>query len=137
MSDASRRVNQRRHPRRRVTWPVTVEAASWCLQGETLDVSPQGAKVRLKAQLEVGTRVTLHVTPPEDPPIATEAIVWRVDKDGIAFFFLSTDGGSDDEAEVLDLTAEKLRAVLDSPPPAGSQDSPYTHEHEGKPARRT
>src|SRR5262245_14897116 len=124
MSDASRRVNQRRHPRRRVTWPVTVETASRCLQGETLDVSPQGAKVRLKAQLEVGTRVTLHVTPPEDPPIATEAIVWRVDKDGIAFFFLSTDAGSDDEAEVLDLTAdalkgqdsaEKVCSVLDSP----------------------
>src|SRR5262245_10066775 len=126
MSNAPRGVNQRRrHPRRRVTWPVTVEVDSRCLQGETLDVSLQGAKVRLKAQLDVGTRVTLHVTPPEDPPTAAEAIVWRVDKDGIAFFFLSTDAGSSDEADGLDLeavalkgqdSAEKVSPVPDSPP---------------------
>jgi len=89
MSNPPRAVNLRHYPRRRVAWPVTVQADTSLLHGETLDVGPQGAKLRLTERLDVGTRVTLHFAPSEGPSTAVEAIVWRIDDDGLAFFFLS------------------------------------------------
>ena len=84
----AQKLDLRRYPRRRVAWPVTVEADKRLLHCETLDVGPQGAKLRLKEYLDVGTRTTLHLTPTEGHPMAIEAIVWRIDDDGLAFFFL-------------------------------------------------
>jgi len=101
--------------------PVTVEAETGLLQGEALDVGPQGAKVRLAERLDVGTRVSLHLTPGEDHPVP--AIVWRIDDDGTVFYFLSTDSGVgereksretilvvDDEREVLGMIVDALEA---------------------------
>ena len=81
------RLDLRRYPRHRVTLPVTVEADKRLLHGETLDVGPQGAKLRLTERLDVGTRATLHLTPTPGRPLAIEAMVWRIDDDGLAFFF--------------------------------------------------
>ena len=78
----------RRYQRRRVAWPVTVEADKRLLHGETVDVGPQGAKVRLADELKVGARATLHLTPTPGHPMSIDAIVWRIDSDGPAFFFL-------------------------------------------------
>lgn len=83
-----------RYTRPQVSRPATVQAGERLLHGEALDVGPQGAKLRLPEQLDVGTRVSLQLTPAEDHAIPVEAIVWRVDEDGVVFFFLSTDSGA-------------------------------------------
>lgn len=134
MRDAQQKQNLRRYPRRQVAWPAAVEAGQHVFHGETMDVSPQGAKLRLAEPLEVGTRVRLHLTPTQGCPVTAEAIVWRIDDDGLAFFFLctrsrpdqqeegSTEDGAitpsarptetllvvDDEPEVLNLAADTL-----------------------------
>ena len=134
MLSLEQRTELRRYPRRRVTWPVTVEVNKRLLLGETLDVGPQGAKLRLAERLEVGTRATLHLTRTEGHPVIIEAIVWRIDDDGLAFFFLSTKSSAgepgnsptkigmttatptasetilvvDDEPEMLSLVADSL-----------------------------
>jgi len=78
----------RRRPRSRVSCPVTVEAGNRILQGETLNLGPSGAKLRLDERLQEGTAVTLHFTPAEARPLDVEAIVWRSDNDGFVFFFI-------------------------------------------------
>ena len=117
MSNASQEKN--RYTRPPAARPVTVEADTRLLHGEALDVGPQGAKIRLAERLEVGTHVSLHLTPTEDHPVA--AIVWRLDDDGTVFYFLSTESGAgereknqetilvvDDEPEVLSMAADAL-----------------------------
>lgn len=78
----------RRRPRSRVSCPVTVEAGKRLLHGETLDLGPSGAKLRLAERLQEGTAATLHFTPAEGHPMNVEAIVWRTDEDGPVFFFI-------------------------------------------------
>ena len=134
MSNRSQPPSQHRYRRRRITWPVTVQADNRRLHGETLDVGPQGAKLRLPERLDVGTCITLHLAPTDGPAMTGEAIVWRHDGEGVVVFFLSTatgiwDGQSrhpgarttdvpsksletilvvDDEAEVLDVVGDSL-----------------------------
>lgn len=67
---------------------MTVEAGNRILQGETLNLGPSGAKLRLKERLQEGTAATLHFTPAEGRPMDIEAIVWRSDDDGPVFFFI-------------------------------------------------
>ena len=78
----------RRRPRSRISCPVTVEAGSRILHGETLNLGPSGAKLRLDERLQEGTVATLHFTPAEGRPMDVEAIVWRSDDDGPVFFFI-------------------------------------------------
>ena len=78
----------RRRPRSRISCPVTVEAGNRIFQGETLNLGPSGAKLRLDERLQEGTAATLHFTPAEGRPMDVEAIVWRTDDDGPVFFFL-------------------------------------------------
>ena len=78
----------RRRPRSLVSCPVTVEAGNRILQGETLNLGPSGAKLRLDERLQEGTAATLHFTPAEGRPMDVEAIVWRSDDDGTVFFFI-------------------------------------------------
>jgi PilZ domain len=78
----------RRRPRSRVSCPVTVEAGNRILHGETLNLGPCGAKLRLDERLQEGTSATLHFTPAVARPMDVEAIVWRSDDDGSVFFFL-------------------------------------------------
>ena len=53
----------------------------------SVDISPNGAKVKTKARLKAGTTVQLELVPPEGPPLRVGALVWRVDSDGLAFLF--------------------------------------------------
>ena len=82
----------RRHPRARVSWPVTVEAGDKRLHLETVNLSPFGAKLRLDdSPLEPGTLAQLHFRPRVGRPLDVQAIVWRTDPDGLAFFFIGVD----------------------------------------------
>jgi hypothetical protein len=58
------------------------------LRAETLNVSALGAKVQLEEPLTEGTLATLRLEPPERAPLNVQAIVWRADADGPAFFFI-------------------------------------------------
>lgn len=90
MSDLS--ADMRRHPRSAVAWPVTVEAEGRSFDRRTVNLSPIGAKVDLDARLSVGSPVRLHFRPPQGRPLDVEAIVWRADPDGSAFFFFVSGG---------------------------------------------
>jgi hypothetical protein len=71
---------------------VTVESADRRLNLETIDLSPCGVKVRLdEPTFELGMPVHLHFDPPEGGPLELDAIVWRRDPDGAAFFFIEGD----------------------------------------------
>jgi hypothetical protein len=77
------------------SWPVTVRTGGRLLRLQTLNLSAHGAKVGLEAGppaelLPVGTTAHLRLEPPGAPPVSVEAIVWRADDDGSAFFFVGT-----------------------------------------------
>ena len=88
METAPQPRESRRSPRSRVSCPVSVEAGHRILRGETLNLGPSGAKIRLDERLPEGTAATLHFTPAAGHPIDVEAIVWRSDDDGPVFFFI-------------------------------------------------
>jgi hypothetical protein len=54
-----------------------------------VDLSPGGAKVRLTAPLKEGSKGRLYFLPPHWRPLAVEAIVWRIDLDGVVLRFNS------------------------------------------------
>jgi len=97
---------------------VTVQADARRLHGETLDVGPQGAKLRLTERPDVGTCITLHLTPTDGAPMAIEAIVWRHDQEGVVVFFLSTRTGiwehehGQPGARTGDLSSESTETIL-------------------------
>jgi len=83
----------RRHPRADVCWPVTVRAGDQRLEVETINLSPFGAKVRFDQPIfELGTPAQLHFEPPGRRALDVQAIVWRRDPDGSAFFFIGVEG---------------------------------------------
>ena len=83
----------RRHPRAKVSWPVTVEVGDQRFDLHTLNLSPFGAKVSLaEPPPELGMPAHLRFRPPGGPPLDVEAIVWRHDTDGLAFFFIGVEG---------------------------------------------
>jgi PilZ domain len=84
-------VDLRQHPRVKISWPVTVEVRNARFEGRTIDVSSMGAKVSLEQPVTVGTPARLLLRPPNDAPLEVDAIVWRTDQDGPAFFFLGVD----------------------------------------------
>ncbi|HEU4438811.1 MAG TPA: PilZ domain-containing protein [Methylomirabilota bacterium] len=90
-----RPAEHRRHARVVTSWPVTVQTGDRLLRLQTLNLSALGAKVSLQhplpsGRLEVGRSALLRLEPPDRPPVEVEAIVWRTDDDGPAFFFLGT-----------------------------------------------
>jgi PilZ domain len=85
----------RRHLRMAASWPVTIQAGPRLLRLQALNVSALGVKVGLdeplaREPLEVGRAARLRLEPPGAPPLEVEAIVWRTDADGPAFFFVGT-----------------------------------------------
>ena len=78
----------RRHPRSSVSWPVTVESGGRSFERQTVNLSPIGAKIRLDEPLTVGSSVRLRFRPPQGRMVDVDAIVWRADHDGPAFFFV-------------------------------------------------
>jgi len=73
------------------TWPVTVRTGERLLRLQAVNFSAHGVKVVLDAALPpVGTSAHLRLEPPHSPPMEVDAIVWRADDDGSAFFFVGT-----------------------------------------------
>jgi hypothetical protein len=52
-----------------------------------MDISSHGAKLMTSAPLRTGTIVRLQIIPPDGTPLQVGALVWRLDADGVAFFF--------------------------------------------------
>jgi len=77
----------RRYPRFTVSWPVVVEAGKRFFLLRAVNVSSRGAKVRPTERLGEGSVAQLHFHPPNGSSLDVETIVWRVDRDGLAFFF--------------------------------------------------
>jgi PilZ domain-containing protein len=92
---ASRHATElRRHAREAGRWPIVLETrAGHLLRLPLIDVSPGGAKVRLTEQLTEGTRGRVYFLPPYWNPRAVEAIVWRIDLDGIVLRFMDSSFG--------------------------------------------
>ena len=83
----------RRHARQVASWPVTVQAGDRQLRLHAVNVSAHGVKVSLDEPLrheplEVGRAARLRIEPPGAWPVEVDAIVWRADEDGPAFFFV-------------------------------------------------
>ena len=86
-------VDLRRHPRSSVAWPVTVESGGRSFDRQTVNLSPIGVKIQLEEPLKVGSTAKLRFRPPTGRPHDVEAIVWRTDDDGPAFFFVGQGPG--------------------------------------------
>jgi hypothetical protein len=82
----------RRHPRAKVNWPVTVEVDGEALQTETMNLSPFGAKLAHRhVAFTPGRWAHLRFHPGARESFDVQAIVWRIDPDGDAFFFTSSE----------------------------------------------
>jgi hypothetical protein len=77
----------RHHPRTHVSWPVVVEAGKRLYLLQAVNLSARGAKVRPMERLGEGTLARLRFHPPDGSSLDVEAILWRVDLDGLAFCF--------------------------------------------------
>lgn len=117
---------QRRCPRQRVSWLVTVAAGTKNFQGLTRDVSASGAKILLKERPPLGAEVNLSFRPPGRRAVTTRALVWRVDADGLACMFVGTQ-----EAEFLAAVSPRVappsrsgRPRSVAPPPAAASLPP-------------
>ena len=87
-SEAGDRQRERRYyPRTRIAWPVLVEVGRRRHPCRAVDINAQGAKISPKIWLQSGTEVRLQFIPPDGEPFSVGALVWRVDADGLAFFF--------------------------------------------------
>lgn len=112
--------DQRRCPRQQVSWLVSVAAGPRSFQGLTRDVSASGAKILLKERPALGAEVNLSFRPPGRRPVATRALVWRVDPDGLACMFVGTQ-----EAEFLAAVAPRTGSAQKTalPPTPGASVS--------------
>lgn len=71
---------------------MTVAAGDEIFHLQTINLSPFGAKIELAdPPLSPGTPVHLHFRPPDGRVLDVQAIVWRIDSDGCAFFFIGVD----------------------------------------------
>lgn len=129
---------QRRCPRQRVSWLVTVAAGTKSFQGLTRDVSASGAKILVKERPALGAEINLSFRPPGKRAVATRALVWRVDADGLACMFVGTQ-----EPEFLAAVSPRIappprsappRAVAPSPAAASLPPAPATAANGPKPA---
>ncbi len=68
---------------------MVVEVGAEAFQVLTANISPFGAKLTTASlSLELGMLAELHFHPSEGTAIDVQAIVWRTDPDGHAFFFI-------------------------------------------------
>jgi PilZ domain len=82
------RVEQRRYTRHQVSWPVVLETDDRISFVETIDISVRGAKLSLRKPLALGSVVNLHIHPEDRAEMHVQAVAWRSDPDGMAFFFI-------------------------------------------------
>jgi hypothetical protein len=83
----SPRQDRRQHPRLRAAWPVVVKAGATRYLARSVNISTHGVKIRTNARLKTGTTVQLELVTPEGSTLSIDALVWRVDADGMAFLF--------------------------------------------------
>jgi len=81
---------RRNNRRANVTWTVFARFRGQRLRFHTVDVSTRGAKLRPRGELQAGQSLTLQFVKPNGRPVRVEAMVWRVDTDGLGVFFLGT-----------------------------------------------
>ncbi len=83
-------LERRRYPRVAIAFPVRLEdrtGMTW--QGESINLSPGGLKVKTDATLQPGRLVHVNFKLPDGGPgIATTSLVVRKDPDGLAFSFV-------------------------------------------------
>ena len=85
----------RRHAREAGRGPIVLETrAGHLLRLPLIDVSPGGAKVRLTEQLTEDTGGRVYFLPPHWNPRVVEAVVWRIDPDGIVLRFTDPSFGT-------------------------------------------
>jgi hypothetical protein len=77
----------RRYAREVGPWPVVLETHDGLRRLRLIDLSPGGAKVRLTTPLKEGSTGRLYFLPPHWRPRVVEAIVWRIDLDGVVLRF--------------------------------------------------
>jgi hypothetical protein len=113
---------QRRCPRQRVSWLVTVAAGNRSIQGLTRDVSASGAKILVKDRPALGVEIGLSLRPPGRRPVSTRALVWRLDPDGLACMFVGTQEADFLAAVTPRVAAQARPAVAPAVPaaPTGS-----------------
>jgi hypothetical protein len=66
---------------------VVIETRTQRYPCQVIDISSHGAKVMTSARLRPGTVVRLQIIPPDGTALRIGALVWRLDGDGVAFFF--------------------------------------------------
>lgn len=78
----------RRYARETGRWSIVLETREGhLLPLPVIDLSPGGAKVRFTERLTEGTRGRVYFLPPHWNPRVVEAIVWRIDLDGVVLRF--------------------------------------------------
>jgi hypothetical protein len=76
-------------------WPAVLETREgWLLRLPLIDLSRGGAKVRFTERLTEGTMGRVYFLPPHWDPSVVEAIVWRIDLDGIVLRFTDSSLGT-------------------------------------------
>jgi hypothetical protein len=53
-----------------------------------VDLSPNGARLRPRGEIQPGTPVAVQLQPPDGHVMDVDAVVWRVDPDSMAIMFL-------------------------------------------------
>ena len=91
----------RRYSREVGLGPVVLETRDGWSRLPLIDLSPGGAKVRLTNSLKEGTKGRLYFLPPHWRSRAVEAIVWRIDLDGIVLRFTGAEVGTPSAARTL------------------------------------
>ncbi len=86
----TRQRSRRLHSRVDVSWTAWVNAGSRRLRCHTVDLSPNGAKLRPRGEIQPGTAVEVMLQAPDGHAVRVSGVVWRVDTDGMAVMFLKS-----------------------------------------------
>lgn len=86
----TRQRSRRFHSRTGVSWTAWVRSGTERLRCHTVDLSPHGAKLKPRGEIEPGTAVVVNLYPPDARAFSVSGVVWRVDADSMAVMFLKT-----------------------------------------------
>jgi hypothetical protein len=86
----TRQRSRRLHSRSDVSWTAWIKTGTQRLRCHTVDVSPHGAKLKPRGEIQPGTPVHLQLQPPDGQAVHVSGLVWRVDNDGMAVMFLKS-----------------------------------------------
>ena len=86
----TRQRSRRLHSRADVSWTAWVNAGSRRLRCHTVDLSPNGTRLKPRGEIQPGTAVEVLLQPPAGHAVRVSGVVWRVDADGMAVMFLKS-----------------------------------------------